>query len=208
MRSTSWLLAAKCLTVAITPWLCTPRMWATAMWLASVGSSPKYSKLRPLRAVRVMLTPGPSSTLRPWPLTSRAMAVPTRSTSAGSKLAASRVAAGKAVAVPTRTPMGPSVMRRAGMCKRGSPAVSKPVPATNPSFSSRVMPASQASTCRSSCETFANLLIPVRAGLGAAFWTGRLDAHADMRTTPMVMDTVENRNELTSLCISTSLGAR
>jgi hypothetical protein len=74
------------------------------------------------------------------------MAAPTRSTSAGSKVAANSVPAGKAVACPTRTPSGPSVMRKLGMCSRETPTVSNPVPAMSAIFSSRVMAESQAST--------------------------------------------------------------
>ena len=46
-RSTSELLPRKCFTVALTPWLWTPSMYATAIRDARNGSSPKYSKLRP-----------------------------------------------------------------------------------------------------------------------------------------------------------------
>ena len=38
--------------VALTPWDCTPLMYATATRDASHGSSPKYSKLRPHSGAR------------------------------------------------------------------------------------------------------------------------------------------------------------
>ena len=75
-RSVSWLLAAKCLTVAMTCWLWTPRISATANWLVRNGSSLNVSKARPHNGTRRMLTVGVSAMLRPLPQNSRPIALP------------------------------------------------------------------------------------------------------------------------------------
>ena len=76
------------------------------------------------------------------------MAAPTRSTSAGSKVAANSSPAGNAWPGPLARP--PAIGHAQGRdVQPGTPTVSNPVPATSATFSSSVMAASQASTCRS-----------------------------------------------------------
>ena len=72
MRSASWLLAAKCLSEAPTPCDCRPRTSAEPSTPDTIGSSERYSKLRPHSGERLMLMPGPSST--PTPLGLRLLA--------------------------------------------------------------------------------------------------------------------------------------
>src|SRR6266478_1914448 len=52
LRYVSWLYASKCLTCAITPWLCTPPISATSRAELSDGSSDSASNDRPQRGSR------------------------------------------------------------------------------------------------------------------------------------------------------------
>ena len=104
---------------------------------ASHGSSPKYSKLRPLSGVRMMFTPGPSMMCLPRALASCPMVAPNSRASAGSHVAArhpfvgmnvtksSVRPAGFQVSGPTssRTPCGPSDIHLLASPKRGNAAV-------------------------------------------------------------------------------------
>ena len=84
MRSASWLLAAKCLSEAPTPCDCRPRTSAEPSTPDTIGSSERYSKLRPHSGERLMLMPGPSSTPTPSACDSSPSATPTRSSRSGS----------------------------------------------------------------------------------------------------------------------------
>ena len=68
---------------------------------ARSGSSPWYSKLRPLRGSRMMSLPPPSETLKPWSRVSRPMTAPNSYASFGSQVAVSASDAGSAVAMPS-----------------------------------------------------------------------------------------------------------
>ncbi len=92
------MLTAKCLSDAPTPVDWTPRIQAAAIRDDRNGSSEKYSKFRPHSALRLMLAPGPSSTLTPSVRASVPSATPTSSSSSTSHVAASADAVGKHVA--------------------------------------------------------------------------------------------------------------
>ena len=62
------------------------------------GSSERYSKLRPHSGDRLMLIPGPNTTLTPWARASVAMASPTSRTRSTSQDDPSAAAVGKQVA--------------------------------------------------------------------------------------------------------------
>ena len=96
-RLVSLLLQAKCFTVAAIFWDWMPSTMAPASFPVSRGSSEKYSKFRPHRGLRWMLTAGASQRSMLFSLTSAAAAAPTRETSSLSQVAASRVAQGQAV---------------------------------------------------------------------------------------------------------------
>lgn len=98
MRSNSWLLAAKCLSEVPTPCDCTPRTEAAPRIPETIGSSEKYSKLRPHRGDRLMLMPGPSTMATSSIAASTPMAAPTRSTISGSNDEPMPTAGGKQVA--------------------------------------------------------------------------------------------------------------
>ncbi len=76
VRSRSWLLSAKCLTVAMSPSPWMPSISAATRWAESSGSSLKVSKLRPAYGVRMRLTIGDSSTSWPRARPSRPMTWP------------------------------------------------------------------------------------------------------------------------------------
>lgn len=113
------------------------------------GSSEKYSKFRPQRGERLMLAPGPSSTLTPSARDSTPSATPTRSTSAGSQVDARVDAVGKHVAgrlapmasssvavLCRRTPCGPSVRTMLGTPSAPTPCIDqKSRPASSSAFS-------------------------------------------------------------------------
>ena len=98
IRSASWLLAAKCLSEAPTPCDCRPRTSAEPSTPDTIGSSERYSKLRPQSGERLMLMPGPSSTPTPSACDSSPRATPTRSSSSGSNDEPSATAGGNQVA--------------------------------------------------------------------------------------------------------------
>ena len=93
-RSVSWLLAAKCFTVAATPWLCRPVTIWVAIEAARYGSSERYSKLRPFWGTRLMLTAGASMMLTPRDRASLPMDAPNSRASPVSHEAASPIVAG------------------------------------------------------------------------------------------------------------------
>lgn len=66
--------------------------------LRRIGSSDKYSKLRPHRGERLMFRPGPSRTLTPSPRASTPNASPIWRARSGFHVAASAEAVGKQVA--------------------------------------------------------------------------------------------------------------
>ena len=114
-----------------------PRCSATASSAVSTGSSPKHSKLRPPIGVRARLTVGPSSTLTPRAMHSRARAAPISATSSGSNVAPSAAPHGNEsdggpVHDVPRTPAGPSDILIAGtggssiwaVCHTSAPAIS------------------------------------------------------------------------------------
>src|SRR5205823_4992674 len=81
----------------------TPRFWiactsATDNWPDRYGSSPKYSKLRPLRGTRVTFTPGASMRFSPRSATSWPAIVPKFVAAAVSQVADIASAEGSAVA--------------------------------------------------------------------------------------------------------------
>ena len=94
--------------------------------LRRIGSSDKYSKLRPHRGERLMFRPGPSRTLTPSPRASTPNASPIWRARSGFHVAASAEAVGKQVAFSEsaspswrRTPWGPSLMTKEGTCAVG-----------------------------------------------------------------------------------------
>src|SRR5579884_1721533 len=133
----------------------TPCCWmaltsAVARRPVSRGSSPKYSKLRPLRATRVMFRPGPSSKFSPRSATSWPTTSPNCVARAGSQEAAMARAAGMAVAgcgrrlSPGPAPTGPLVILKMGIPSRGTSATSRGCSCTSriwiwEIFSSRVI---------------------------------------------------------------------
>ena len=127
MRRSSWELTAKCLGHAAVPVDCIPCTRAAPMVPARKGSSEKYSKLRPHRGERLMLSPGPRRTCTPRERASRPRACPIRRASSGFQVAARAEAVGKHVAFSEaamprwspspscrRTPWGPSLMTKDG----------------------------------------------------------------------------------------------
>ena len=97
-----------------------------------IGSSEKYSKLRPHRGERLMLRPGPSRTSTPRPRASNPSASPMSRASSGFHVAATAEAVGKHVAFSDsamprwsaspswrRTPWGPSLMTKEGTFAAG-----------------------------------------------------------------------------------------
>ena len=132
MRRSSWELAAKCLGQAAVPVDWMPWVRPAAMRPARIGSSDKYSKLRPHRGERLMFRPGPSRTLTPSPRASVPNASPIWRARSGFHVAASAEAVGKQVAFSEsamprwsaspswrRTPWGPSLMMKEGTCAVG-----------------------------------------------------------------------------------------
>ena len=105
----SWLLTAKCLTLAMTPCAWTPFVQPTAMRAARYGSSPKYSNVRPFSGVRIMFTAGAKTTSLPLRRTSSPTTDAWRSAAFWSKLDASDIGDGIPVALPCRGPTGPSL---------------------------------------------------------------------------------------------------
>ena len=127
MRRSSWELTAKCLGQAAVPVDWIPSTRPAAMRPARIGSSEKYSKLRPHRGERLMLRPGPSRTSTPRPRASTPSASPISRASSGFHVAATAEAVGKQVAFSDsamprwsaspswrRTPWGPSLMTKEG----------------------------------------------------------------------------------------------
>ena len=99
---------------------------------ARIGSSEKYSKLRPHRGERLMLRPGPSRTSTPRHLASSPSASPISRARSGFQVAATADAVGKQVAFSDsamprwsaspswrRTPCGPSLMTKEGTFAAG-----------------------------------------------------------------------------------------
>src|SRR5687768_6880593 len=120
------------------------------MRAARNGSSPKYSKVRPLSGVRIMFTAGAKTTSLPFFLTSSPMIAAWRNARSSENVEASDIGAGIAVARPCRVPTGPSLKYTGGSPTRSTP-LSVPVcecsrpatpvsssPASKPTFSSRV----------------------------------------------------------------------
>ncbi len=154
IRSVSWLFTAKCLSDAPTPLLCRPRTHSVASTPVRIGSSEKYSKLRPPSGLRFRFTPGPSSTATSIARHSSPSASPIRRSSSGSQVEALATAGGKQVAgTPAsrsppeacmRTPCGPSVTVSAGrpadstavVCQKSLPLV---IAACSAVLSSEVM---------------------------------------------------------------------
>ena len=159
MRSFSWLFAAKCLSEAPTPFDWMPRTSAAASTPETMGSSERYSKLRPHSGERLMLAPGPSSTATFSIADSTPRASPTRSARSASHDAPRPTAGGKHVAgtlsarprwsaepACLRSPCGPSVSITAGMPTRSTAlVVQKLPPLVSDAFSSRVRSATVAS---------------------------------------------------------------
>ena len=100
--------------------------------LRRIGSSDKYSKLRPHRGERLMFRPGLSRTLTPSPRASTPNASPIWRARSGFHVAASAEAVGKQVAFSEsamprwsaspswrRTPWGPSLMTKEETCAVG-----------------------------------------------------------------------------------------
>ena len=102
-----------------------PSTSCAAMAAASVGSSPRYSKSRPFHGTRAMLTAGPSITLAPLRRCSRPLARPYASARPGSKVIATAICDGSAVArvKPPQTPCGPSWLPMCGMPNCGSASI-------------------------------------------------------------------------------------
>ena len=132
MRRSSCELTAKCLGQAAVPvdWMPSTRL--AAMRPARIGSSEKYSKLRPHSGERLMLRPGPSRTSTPRPRASNPSASPMSRASSGFHVAATAEAVGKHVAFSAsamprwsaspswrRTPWGPSLITKEGMPAAG-----------------------------------------------------------------------------------------
>ena len=122
------------------------------------GSSEKYSKLRPPSGERLMLTPGPRTTLTDLARASAPIATPTRWMRSRSQLLANADAVGKQVAntlwsrltsvllACLRTPCGPSVSMIAGNPSSGTACISQKFwPETRAIFWARVNAASRAS---------------------------------------------------------------
>jgi hypothetical protein len=88
MRPVSWPFSAQCLMVEmmLLDWM--PRIWAPTIVPASSGSSPPYSKLRPLRGSRARLTPPASWTLKPEERASEPIIAPPLKASSGFQVAA------------------------------------------------------------------------------------------------------------------------
>ena len=97
-----------------------------------IGSSEKYSKLRPHSGERLMLRPGPSRTSTPRPRASNPSASPISRARSGFHVAATAEAVGKQVAFSDsamprwsaspswrRTPWGPSLMTKEGTFAAG-----------------------------------------------------------------------------------------
>jgi hypothetical protein len=105
----SWLLTAKCLTLAMTPCSCTPLVQPAAIFAARNGSSPKYSNVRPLSGVRIMFTAGANTTSLPLRRTSSPTTAAWRAAAAGSNVEATVIGDGMPVALPCRVPTGPSL---------------------------------------------------------------------------------------------------
>src|SRR5256884_4338761 len=104
---------------------------ATESWPARYGSSPKYSKLRPLRGTRVMFTPGASIRCSPRSATSCPAIVPKLVAAAVFHAADIASAEGSAVAgclfwlSPGPAPAGPFVILNTGIPRRSTPATSR-----------------------------------------------------------------------------------
>ena len=123
VRWLSWSLTAKCFIVDTTWRAWMPLMRPAAMRPASSGSSPTYSKLRPLRGSRARFAPPARNVLKPEARASSAIMRPPASETAGSKLAAVASEDGSAVRSmpPTRTPIDASVCHCGGMPRRAMP---------------------------------------------------------------------------------------
>ena len=107
-----------------------PRITATAVCDARCGSSPKYSKLRPLYGVRAMFMPGPSITLMPFACASAPIARPTARCISGSHIDAWATPEGNVV-VPYCSPATPepaSLSTRSGTHSSSMPLMCPAVP--------------------------------------------------------------------------------
>ena len=135
-RHSSCEFAAKCLMQLPTPPDCIPLTNAAGSLPERCGSSEKYSKFRPHRGLRFMLSPGPRTSDTPVALASSPIALPMSDRSEVSQLHAVETAAGKQVAgsetlMPRlsassgwrRSPWGPSHIMALGMPYSGKAAV-------------------------------------------------------------------------------------
>ena len=127
LRPVSWSLSAKCLTVEMTWLLWMPAICAPASIPDSRGSSPGYSKVRPLRGSRIKLTAPPSITLNPRARASAPIMAPPSRTRSRSQVAPMAIPDGNAVApglsTPSKypTPKPASVSNSAGILRRAKP---------------------------------------------------------------------------------------
>jgi hypothetical protein len=126
-RSVSWSLTAKCFTVEMIRFDCTPAIAAPTIVPASSGSSPAYSKFRPFLGSRIRLTLPPSKTLKPSARASEPIIAPPAKAMPGPMLPRPRGPTGSAVrarfsAAPpwVATPIPASVCHCAGMPRRGN----------------------------------------------------------------------------------------
>ena len=114
----SWLLAAKCFRVPVTPASFRPLTWAAAIFPVRYGSSEKYSKFLPFRGFRWIFIPGPRILSILLLTISRPVNEYIFCTSAGSKVHASIVPLGRLNAfIPQsiRIPEGPSAQQPQGI---------------------------------------------------------------------------------------------
>src|SRR4051794_14577072 len=153
-----------------------PSTMPTASSPARNGSSEKYSKLRPHKGDRFMLTPGPRITDRLHALASWARAWPMRRNSSGFQADATAEAVGKQVAGSepprprwslslgwARRPCGPSETIILGTPSRSTGAVyQNEEPLVRDAFSSRV--SSVSSWSMSSVTGYLTFLLGKRAG--------------------------------------------
>src|SRR4051812_15257159 len=207
LRRTSWLFATRCLTVAITCLLCTPRISAAACAPVRYGSSLKVSGARPHRGSRRMFTVGMSAMLWPLPACSAPYALPYADASEVSHVEASAEVSAHCVTPvdPLPTPTGESARYRAGMPRRvlagttpAWPAALSgsgyPAPCTMAIFSSSVICATRR---RARWSPARRVFIQGRAvppadtaagaedARGAAAAPGMVPRHATATTTPL-----------------------
>ena len=107
-----------------------PWITETAVREARNGSSPKYSKLRPLNGVRAMFMPGANITLMPLLCASEPMVRPSRRCRSGFQVAAWATPEGNVVVEIWRpaTPEPASLSTRSGMQSSGWPFTCPAVP--------------------------------------------------------------------------------